>query len=107
MATATTCAIIETQHIHIRTLHKLQRFYYFIILLHTSCTRPRVAVAHSGATEAGTRNMEMLHVGVLVNCMFNGTFKADRAVLPPGSNVAAIPDDTRATAMSLWDRIAA
>jgi hypothetical protein len=43
----------------------------------TSCTRPRVAVAHSGATEAGTRNMEMLHVGVSVHCMFNGTFKED------------------------------
>jgi hypothetical protein len=75
--------------------------------MNTSCTRPRVAVAHSGAIEAGTRNMEMLHVGVSVHCMFNGTFKADRAVLPPGSNVAAIPDDARATAMSLWDRIAA
>jgi hypothetical protein len=77
------------------------------IIYQTSCTRPRVAVAHSGATEAGTRNMEMLHMGVSVQCMFNGTFKADRAVLPPGRNVAAIPDDARATAMSLWDRIAA
>jgi hypothetical protein len=36
----------------------------------TSCTRPCVAVAHSGATEAGTRNMEMLHVDVSVHCMF-------------------------------------
>jgi hypothetical protein len=51
--------------------------------------------------------MEMLHVSVSVHFMFNGTFKADRAVLPPGSNVAAISDDARATAMSLWDRIAA
>jgi hypothetical protein len=48
-----------------------------IIIIITSCTRTRVAVAHSGATEAGTRNMEMLHVGVSVHCMFNGTFKAD------------------------------
>jgi hypothetical protein len=39
----------------------------------------------------------MLHVGVSVHCMFNGTFKADSAVRPPGSNVAAIPDDARAT----------
>jgi hypothetical protein len=42
----------------------------------------------------------VLHVGVSVHCMFNGTFKADWAVLSPGSNVAAIPDDARATAMS-------
>jgi hypothetical protein len=48
-----------------------------IVLCDTSCTRPRVALAHSGATEAGTRNMEILHVGVSVHCMFNGTFKAD------------------------------
>jgi hypothetical protein len=64
-------------------------------------------VAHFGATEAGTRNMEMLPVGVSVHCMFSGIFKADRAVLSPCSNVAAIPYDERATAMSLWDPIAA
>jgi hypothetical protein len=84
-----------------------QFFKVFQFYFYTSCTRPRVAVAHSGATEAGTCNMEMLHVGVSVHYMFNGTFKADRTVLPPGSNVAAIPDDARATARSLWDRIAA
>jgi hypothetical protein len=27
--------------------------------------------------DLGTRNTEVLHVGVSVHCMFNGTFKAD------------------------------
>jgi hypothetical protein len=33
MTTATTCTIIGTQHIRIRTSHKLQRFYYYFIIL--------------------------------------------------------------------------
>ncbi|VDO33418.1 unnamed protein product [Onchocerca flexuosa] len=39
--------------------------------------------------------------------MFSGYFKAERAILLPDSNVAAIPDDARAKAISFWDRIAA
>ena len=42
-----------------------------------------------------------------MNCMFNANFKAEWAVLPLGSNVAAISDEARAKAMSFWDRIAA
>ena len=36
-----------------------------------------------------------------MNCMFNGNFKVEWAVLPPGSNVAAIPDNTRAKVVIL------
>lgn len=42
-----------------------------------------------------------------MNCIFIGHFKAEWAVLPPGSNVAVIPDDARAKAILFWDRIAA
>ena len=51
--------------------------------------------------------LEMLHMGVSMNCMFNGNFKVEWAVLHPGSNVAAIPDDTRAKVMSFWNQIVA
>ena len=44
-------------------------------------------------------DLEMLHVGVSIIWMFNGNFNAECAVLPPGSNVAAIPDDAIAKAM--------
>ena len=49
----------------------------------------------------------MMHMEVSMNCMFNGNFKLELAVLPPGSNVAAIPDGARDKAMQFWDRIAA
>uniref|UniRef100_A0A182EZC2 Transposase n=2 Tax=Onchocerca ochengi TaxID=42157 RepID=A0A182EZC2_ONCOC len=39
--------------------------------------------------------------------MFNGNSKAECAVLPLGSNVADIPDNTKARAMPFWDRIVA
>jgi uncharacterized lipoprotein YajG len=64
-------------HSHVTDIFKNLLYIFTAIYLITSCTRPHVAVAHSGATEAGTRNMEMLHVGVSVHCMFNGSFKAD------------------------------
>lgn len=43
--------------------------------------------------------LEMLHVGVSINFMFNANFKAEVAVLPPESNVADFPDDARAKVM--------
>ncbi len=46
-----------------------------------------------------------IYVGVSMNCMLSGNFKAEWAVLPPCSNVADIPDDAKANAMPFWDRI--
>ena len=47
-------------------------------------------------------DLEILHVGVSVECKFRGNFKAEWAVLPPGSNVAAIPDDAIGNAKSFF-----
>jgi hypothetical protein len=44
-------------------------------------------------------DLEMLHTGVSIICKFNGNFKAEWAVLPPGKSVAAIPDDASAKAI--------
>ncbi|KAF0707659.1 Uncharacterized protein FWK35_00024099 [Aphis craccivora] len=35
--------------------------------------------------------LDMLQIGVSLICMFNGNFKAECAVRPPSSRVAAIP----------------
>jgi len=45
-------------------------------------------------------HLEILQAGFSVECKFRGNFKAESAVLLPGSKVAAIPDDTIANAIS-------
>ena len=50
-------------------------------------------------------DLEMFHLGVPVDRIFRGNFIAEWAVLPPGSNVAAIPDDARANAVSFLELI--
>lgn len=44
--------------------------------------------------------LEMLRVDVSINCMVNDNFKAELAVVPLDSNVAAVPDDASAKALS-------
>jgi len=47
----------------------------------------------------------MLHTGFSVNTKFSGSLKVEWAVLPPCSNVAAIPDDATAIAIFPSDLI--
>ena len=49
----------------------------------------------------------MLQVGVLLLSIFNGNFSTEWAVRLPFNNVATIPDEASASAISLCERIVA
>ena len=51
--------------------------------------------------------LEILYVRVLMICKFNGNFRAEWAVIPPGNNITAIPDEMRTKAMSFFYRTVA
>lgn len=51
--------------------------------------------------------LAMLQIGVSLICMFNGNFKAECAVRPPSTRVAAIPDEANARATPFRDLILA
>ncbi|XP_025418847.1 uncharacterized protein LOC112689372 isoform X2 [Sipha flava] len=46
-------------------------------------------------------------VRISLFCIFNGNFRAEWAIRPPSSKVAAMPDEVRARVISFFERIVA
>ena len=62
---------------------------------------------HCCKTFAIAEFFEILQVGVSSLSIFNSNFSAEWAVRPPSNNVAAMPNEASASAISLSERIVA
>ncbi|XP_025418846.1 uncharacterized protein LOC112689372 isoform X1 [Sipha flava] len=78
---------------------KLLKIFY-----EPSCIHPTLLVCK---TFAIAEFLEMLQVRISLFCIFNGNFRAEWAIRPPSSKVAAMPDEVRARVISFFERIVA